>query len=44
MSLPAAVKTAAPKMLEQLQVVLGDKLEALEQAKGRLTVLLNLGV
>ena len=41
-SLPAAVKTAAPRMLEQLQAVLGDKLEALEQAKERLARLQNL--
>ena len=43
-SLPAAVKTAAPRMLEQLQAVLGDKLEALEQAKERLVTLQKLHV
>ena len=43
-SLPLAVKTAAPKMLEQLQTVLNDKLAALEQAKVRLTELQTLRV
>ena len=41
-SLPAPVKTAAPRMLEQLRVVLADKLEALELAKEWLVTLQNL--
>lgn len=38
-SLPVAVKTAAPTMLAQLTSILSDKLDLLEQAKERLNSL-----
>ncbi len=41
-SLPATIKTAAPKMQEQLKTILGDKVNALEQAKARLSDLQSL--